>query len=307
MLSAAGLFFVIAGAASIVAIPLTVWAARRSQKRKLLVYRPYMSRLPLLSERSLRDYKLSVVFQPEGEAEERIPAGYVHFVGFANLGREPIWRAEIAPANPLRLEVKGARVLDVALEAVHRPVSNIRVDPELVVDDVLTSAGIDFDFLDFKDGGLIRILTTERPTAVALNGDIVGMPTGIVNAQDSQPGSLLSKIGTGLVIALFVIALGTTPVVVRLGSGSWSDSWILVLPFVAILLPTLIAVLVNVTVWPKGPQLPHELLPRFRHIPPPMYFDEIYMRGGVTFEIDRPVSGDRGALPAHTHTLKDRE
>lgn len=299
-MSGAEIFFVVAAIASILAIPLAIYLSRRSQRQKVLVYRSYLGRLPLLSARSLRDYRLSVVFEPEGGPEERIQAGYVHFLGFANLGKEPIRRADIAPANPLRLEVTGARVLDIALEAVHRTVSDIAIQ-DASSDSGESSVAIDFDFLDFRDGGLVRVLTTSPPDEIRLAGDIVGMPNGVVNANNVRRNSLLSKIGTGLVLALFAAALVMMPIVVWLVTGSWSDTWILAIPFVAILFATSIAILVNLTVWPKGPQLPHELLPRFRNAPGPIYWEDMYFRSGpITFEVDQsgPALDESGSQVA---------
>src|SRR5438128_241706 len=155
-------FGLVGGVASVLSIPLAIFYARsRIQREKLLAYDRGISHLPLVSARSLAAYKLSVVFEQEGGDEERITSAYVHFLRLANFGREPIRREDIAPHSPLRIEVHGARVLEVALEAVRRPVCNISVQREAPaeLEAEAETATVEFDFLDHLDGGVFRILT----------------------------------------------------------------------------------------------------------------------------------------------------
>jgi hypothetical protein len=273
--SALEAFGLIGGLASIVAIPLAFIVARKyAQRTKLLAFESHVSPVPLVSTRSLRDYKLFVVFQQGEDDEERIAGAYLHFLQFANFGADPIRREDIATGRGLELEVRGTRLLDIAVEAVHRPVSNITIDPDIQLDEELATARVDFDFLDRNDGALVRFLTTSRPTSIALVGDIVGMPDGIQRASEIGRRPLLGWVGAILAVALQAAALALTPFVFYWVTGSWSEVWLLALPIVAVVLPIVIIVVVNQTIWPKGGvNFPHDLMPSIRGIPFPIYFD----------------------------------
>ena len=246
-----------------------------------------IGRFPLVSARSLSDYKLSILYEPEGRAEERIASAFVHFVRIINFGREPIRREDIAPANPLRIEVRGTRVLDFSVEAVTRPVSRITIDPH-VKRDADSTAFIEFDFLDYLDGALVRIMTTERPAEISLTGDIIGMPTGVLPADKLNRHGLLSALGAFLSFALFGVALALTPFVFRWVTGSWDNVWLLALPVVAIVLPLVIIIGISSMVWPKpNVEFPRELMPRLKGLPP--YLRHELLAGG-------PVMVDRFEL-----------
>ena len=267
-MSLAAAFGYIAGVASLAAIPLAIYYARRQgQKQKLLAYLPGISRLPLVSARSLSAYRLSVVYTREGAKDERIDGAFVHFLRFANFGREPIRREDIAPHNRLRIEVTGTRVLDFAVEAVRRPVCAIRVDQDMPVDGA-EEATVDFDFLDYLDGAVVRVLTTSAPERIELVGDIVGMPQGIARADEVRRRSFLGWVGGALSVISIVGVLALTALIFHWVTGSWSNVWLLALPLVALLLLLVSIIVVSETVWPKsGLQFPKELAKRFRGMP----------------------------------------
>jgi hypothetical protein len=120
-----------------------------------------------------------------------IESAYVTYVRFANFGKEPIRSADIAPANPLRIDVAmpkgddGGDVLDNTLEAASREVIGLRVG-NVITFKKLTRAKLEFDFLDLHDGGVVRILSSGRPDSVSMTGDIIGMPTGIMRSDTSR-------------------------------------------------------------------------------------------------------------------------
>jgi hypothetical protein len=306
-MSAIEAFLLVAAVASIVAVPLAIYYARRqAERQKLLAYDSGITRLPLISQRSLTAYQLSVVYQPEGGDEERISDAYVHFLRFANFGREAIRRDDIAPHNRLRIEVRDARVLDFTVEAVRRSVSNISVEADIPFGDFY-EATVDFDFLDYRDGALVRVVTTSRPSDIVLRGDVIGMPGGVKRASDIGRRPFWTWVGGMLSTAVLLSTLASTPFVFRWVTGGWANVWLLALPIVALIVPAIVIAFVGATIWPKqGLQFPRELIPRRGPFPShvymsggevgPVWFDPAELRGGsrsdeATGDDPRSVSG----------------
>ena len=173
-MNALELFGVISGIASIIGLIYAVYYAKQSKKQKLLAY-DRSAPLPLATALSPeKDYKMQILFQRGDSQEQRLQGVHVFFLRFANFGTEPIRKDDIAPGNKLRVEIEGTKVLDIGLTSVSRNVCNITISPAEEKGAFLT-----FDFLDFKDGALLKILTEGRPEKARLLGDIIGMPQGI--------------------------------------------------------------------------------------------------------------------------------
>src|SRR5204862_4673304 len=116
---------VAAGIATFVGIVLAIYYGRREgRRRKLLAYHATVSPFPLASSRSLDAYNLSLVYEPREGLRREIDDAYVHYLRFVNFGAEAVRRADIAPANPLRVEVEGAEVLDATVGCPARRVSD---------------------------------------------------------------------------------------------------------------------------------------------------------------------------------------
>lgn len=240
----------ISGIASIAGFFYAIYYARVSRREKLLVYKP-TGPIPLATAVSPEDhYQLSVLFQRPGGPEERIGSAHVRFVRIANLGKEPIRRIDIAPASPLKLVVDGVRVLDIAISSVSRSVIGLKLDDPRYTDDA-AEVLLTFDFLDHEDGGVIRILTVGGRGEVTVIGDIVGMPDGIKRSDEVRSLGMLNKLGCGLGVCLQIAAIAMAPLAFRWITGSWSNVWLLALPFLALALPAIIVGLVASTLWPK--------------------------------------------------------
>lgn len=252
----------IGGIASIAGFVYAIYYARTTARRKELVYDATPA-VPLATIVAPEDEQaLKITFRRRGEeSEEVIRSAFVRFLRFANLGREPIRKSDIAPSNPLRLMVSGVRVLDISSAGARREVSRIEVTPvEQTTEGA--SALISFDFLDHFDGGLIKILTTEPEGEVQLLGDIIGMPEGIKTAADLRPRGVLNTLGCTLGVLLQISALVLTPLVYRWTTGGWEYVWLLVLPVLAVLLPGVLVGIIASTIWPDTePRFPRELSP----------------------------------------------
>lgn len=190
------------------------------------------------------DYRLSVHFTPADGVEEEVEGAFVQFVRFANLGREPIYNRDIAPANPLQVKVSGTQVLDISIADVRRRVNQIKLlDPKLAAS--AGSAAIVFDYLDYRDGALVRILTAGEAKQVEICGDVIGMPAGIVKTAPPSSSTRVSNIGFGAFLLAELALFGAIVFLFHHILGTWKGVWLLALPFPAFVLPIVIALLIG--------------------------------------------------------------
>jgi hypothetical protein len=244
------IFGVVSGVASIVGLIYAIYYAKQSRKIKLLAYDTSAS-LPLASASAPeKDYTIEILYRRGDSIEQRLRGVHVTFLRFANFGTEPIRREDIAPANPLCVEVTGTRVLDVGLSAVSREVCRIALG-----DSTEKGICVSFDFLDYRDGALLKILTEGKPKDLRLNGDIIGMPQGLKTTGALRKSSLLTALGVILGGLLFLSSFAGAAWVFHFYVSTWKYLWVHLLPFGAILVPLLIIALVATTIWPgKAPE-----------------------------------------------------
>lgn len=249
----------IGGVASIAGLVYAIYYARQTRKVKLLVFDTSMS-VPLATAVSPEnDYKLSITFRRGDLPEEKIKSAHVRFLRFANLGKEPIRREDIAPANPVAVIVQGVRTLDISLAGVTRSVNKLEIS-ELSISEDVSRAEIEFDFLDYQDGGVIKILTQGGKGSTRLSGDIIGMPSGIKPASDVRSFGVLNTIGCSLGVIMQLAALALMFYTFYWATGSWRGVWLLVLPFLALFVPVIIFAIVASTIWPdQGLSFPSTL------------------------------------------------
>lgn len=257
-------FTLITGLASIAGLIYAVYYGVKSKRTKILAYQS-TAPIPLATALSPEeDYKLTVLFRRPDSPDELVDCAHVRFLRFANFGKEPIRRNDIAPANPLAIVVEGARVLDLTLTGGSRDVIRLDVS-DIKLDERKSEAKITFDFLDYQDGGTLKILTVEDAGSAYLSGDIIGMPRGIMRTDQIRRLSWLSKLGWILGALVQISAFGATALVFRRVTDSWHNWWLLLLPVLALFVPAIIIAIVAGTIWPTGePRLPATLgLPKW--------------------------------------------
>lgn len=220
---------VVFGAVGVVGIIYTIYTSRRSQRKRLMVYEVSRSIVLAQAFSPEDDYKLSVLFQRKGSITEKIDSVYTTFLKFANLGKEPIRGNDIAPANPLRITVEGARILDMQVAGSTREVNNVSLGNQ-VMEAEGASAHVDFDFLDYPDGALIKILSVGRKGNISLEGDIIGMPEGIRSIEEIHPTPKATNISGWWVIGAIIVAVFLSGFIFYEVTGDWRDAWLIFVP-----------------------------------------------------------------------------
>lgn len=239
------------GAVGVVGIIYTIYYGRRSQKKRLVVYE--VSRPIVLAQAFSPedDYKLSVLFQRKGSITEKIDSVYTTFLKFANLGKEPIRGNDIAPANPLRVTVEGARILDMQVAGITREVNNVSLRNQ-VMEAERASAYVDFDFLDYQDGALIKILSVGKRGNISLEGDIIGMPEGIKNIEEIHPPSKNIDISGWWFLGTLVVAAILSGYIFYRVIGDWRNVWLIFLPLGFLVILIVILFIIDTRPWLRG-------------------------------------------------------
>ncbi|MEW4490599.1 hypothetical protein AB1L42_21115, partial [Thalassoglobus sp. JC818] len=194
---------------------------------------------------------LSVVYKPKAGRQKKMASVDVRFLRFVNLGREPVRGTDIAPTQPFRVVVAGVQALDIAIAGVSREVTNIRIANDEYGNDQ-SSAQIEFDFLDYNDGGVVKIVTVGSGGSVNLEGVVIGMPEGIKPIDRLQIRGLRVAIGCAAVI-LELAAIASVPLIFFWVTGSWANVWLMILPFFAMYLPIVVLVMIWLIVTPDFP------------------------------------------------------
>lgn len=245
--------------------------ARRSDRKKIFTY-DVTSPLPLASVLPNRiEHRLSIVYEREGADPVNVQGAYLRFIKIGNLGKEPIRREDIASSDPLRIVIRGPKVLDIATASVSRDVINFKIDryeeSEMLNDlhptrfkELVTVSTISFDFLDYQDGAIIKILTDKRRASIGVVGTIIGMPEGIHSFDDINKRPYLGKIGVILFLVTELACISGALYFIYLFVGTWKYLWFVLLLLGAFFIPAGVAAIVNATIWPKGRQWPKTLI-----------------------------------------------
>lgn len=239
---------IVFGITGALGLAYTIYYGRKGLKSKLLVYENSIS-IPLAQAFSPEDdYQLSVLFQRRGSTEEKIKSVYTTFLKFANLGKEPIRGADIAPANPVKVKIQGTRTLDIQIAGITRKVNNVSIINQVIGENE-ASAELYFDFLDYKDGALVKILTAGDEGQISLSGDIIGMPEGIKNVEETSDNRSEGSISGWSAIAVFIAALALTASIHYSVTGSWKNVWLVFIFLPILILVSLIAFAIS-KAWP---------------------------------------------------------
>jgi hypothetical protein len=112
------------------------------------------------------------------------------------------------------------RTLDITLSRASRPVARVDVANMYLVKEH-SHADLTFDFLDFRDGGVVKIVTEGGKGKITISGDIIGIPEGIRHCDEIRPLGLSNKIEGALVTLSVDSGLLLVPFAYRWITGSW--------------------------------------------------------------------------------------
>lgn len=276
----------------------TIYYGRRGLKKKLLVYEITRSIALAQAFSPEDDYKLSVLFQRKGSPVEEIESVFTTFLKFANLGKEPIRGSDIAPANPVKINIEGTRTLDIQIAGTTRKVNNVILKDQ-IVEDKRASGNVCFDFLDYQDGGLIKILSVGDRGKISLSGDIIGMPEGIKNIEEFGPKKSVGIIDNGwFVLSIMLAGLILSGFIYYWVTGIWGNVWLLLVPLGMLALIITIMVNIDRLSWPRARlSFPASLdLPKwcrsFRYYPSSMLMSELFNME-MEEETDEGNEGDK--------------
>lgn len=161
------------------------YLAQRSEHRKRLVLDvgPSVPLMNIIPEST--GIKLSVAYQKDGNTPIQIQSLYLTFVRIGNLGREPIRVGDVAVNDPLILVVNDSSILDISIVETTRTVCQFQMENFVTVVDEgkgdtanQAVARLEFAFLDYQDGVLIRVLTENATPEILLSGTVIGLPQG---------------------------------------------------------------------------------------------------------------------------------
>jgi hypothetical protein len=188
----------------------------------------------------------------------------------------PTTKGDLANADKLRIEVTGGTVLDLSLASATREVCQITIG-QTKRDNGITSATVDFDFLDYLDGGLIQILSDTGSVKAALRGTIVGMPNGIRKTKDVPQFTPFPTWGCVTATIVGLLALTAAPFGYRYVTGSWESVWLLALPIAALIIPLLLFIMIVIVAEPRTEfEFPKQLFPpRWYHMRREPYFQQM--------------------------------
>jgi hypothetical protein len=159
------------------------------------------------------DHRISVLYR-----DKPVPRVTQSLVWIWREGRGTIRAGDIVPADPITLYVpNGDHVLDADVLAQSKDTNGVSV--KVGTDDVDGRIGINFEYLDPRQGALIEVLhTAESPTEISVSGTIIGVPKGIVRVTaDTQVKMPVGVFGSSIEVTIPIHAI---PNSLRQASGA---------------------------------------------------------------------------------------
>jgi len=236
---------------SVASIGYAVYVTRKSKREKRLAYEllPPLPIATVLSKES--GYSLKVFYERPGQSPRAVQQAVVRYLRFTSFGQEPIRSADNAHEDPIRIEIAGGAVLDVAVVAVTRPVCGIRIG-DVAAHPGVSAAIVSFDFLDHLDGAIVQVITDSEETELSLRGSVIGMPGGIRKAREKEGGPEISGWGCVIPVVVQVAALAAVPLLYHRLTGTWQHVWYLLLPVAALAIPLLLFITALMVLTPRA-------------------------------------------------------
>jgi len=239
---------------TLISLIYAVYVTKRSKREKALVFDvlPPAPIADVLSKES--SYSVRILYEKPNSSPKTVQSVFVQYLRFMNYGQVSIRREDSAKNDPICVEIIAGNVLDVSVASVTRDVCGIALgeiefdqsESTAVIDiqdakvDYLgerVTVAINFDFLDYLDGGLIQIIT-ENPTSQALlKGTVIGMPEGIMKKEQTKNSITWPDPGCVIPLIIEIATLIAVPFIYKYLTGGWKGIWLLLLPVAALVLP----------------------------------------------------------------------
>lgn len=125
-------------------------------------------------------------------------------IAFLNAGNETIDSGDIAPKNPLRIEIGGSfKILDKSVVYTKNEANNFRLEET----EQKNTLKINFDYLDKNDGAIFQIIHDgASPDAINIKGSIKGVPRILNFKRKNYLNEIILLIG-GVIAGLAGIAI----------------------------------------------------------------------------------------------------
>ena len=219
----------------VVSLIYAVYVTKHSNREKRLTYE-LLAPVPVADVISNHSgFSLKVIYERGDNSSEFIDGAFIQYLRLSNFGQTPITEKDLAQTDPVRIEIIGGNVLDISLVNRTNEACQIILG-EVVKNNEITSASINFEFLDHQDGGLLRILTDKKTGRISLLGTVIGMPQGIVYLKQDSLSDKRTKLGFISYVTLQILTLTSTPLLYRYITGSWRNTWLLMLPLLTIVI-----------------------------------------------------------------------
>jgi len=187
---------------SVVGILVSIVLTRRSERIKKIIYF-VTSPIPIattLPENA--GYKISLLIERQDTPPLTVREAYLLFVKLGSTGKDPIRKEDLVNTDVLRVQVENASVLDISVIKKTQPHLGL-ADASSSSSGKILSFPLRFDFLDYKDGMVVRILTDSPHAHVNVTGKVVGMPSGakLVSTDEDRIWNKSLSMGVVLVIS----------------------------------------------------------------------------------------------------------
>ena len=151
----------VAAVATLIGLAYAVYVRRAQLRQKQLTYSVSRA-IPLAAPPPQApgfDLRLEHI-DPETHRPTEIESAYLRYLRLINAGREPVRRDDLPHIDAPTVIVDGTTTLNIGLVKQTRPANDVQLGALERPNDVTASRNITFEYLNYRDGAVIQILTT---------------------------------------------------------------------------------------------------------------------------------------------------
>jgi hypothetical protein len=224
---------------TVASLGYAVYVKRVTQREKRLVYEVLkpISIAEVINGSS--GYSLKVIYQQRGQEDVYVDKAFLYYLRILNTGKEAIKKEDIPKGDPLTLVLTNEKILDVALVNTTNETCRVSLDngERFHTRSTIT---LSFDFLDYQDGMLIRVISYGNKLNISLTGTVIGMPGGAIRLKEVSVRQEITGLGCIIPIIVTIGLLAYTPFIYNKIMETWDNVWIIFLPIVMLLVSSLL-------------------------------------------------------------------